>query len=72
MHVELDGERVFEWCYRAILTREQMAEKAGIASSKLRRVENNKGPVTLRTARKIARVLDVEPRSLGRRHLRAL
>ena len=66
MHVELDGEKVFEWRYWNAVTQEQMAEMAGIAPSTLRRVENGGGAVTLHTARKIARVLEVEPRALGR------
>ena len=66
MHVELDGGKVFAWRHRQIATQEQMAQMAGIAPTTLRRVENNRGAVTLRTARKIASVLDVEPRALGR------
>ena len=70
MHVELDGEKVFAWRHWEAVTQEQMAQMAGIAPGTLRRVENNRGAVTLRTARKIARVLDVEPKSLGRAKLR--
>ena len=67
MHVELDGPKVAAMRSGALgATREEFAKAAGIALNTLRRIEGNRGAVTLRTARKIARVLDVEPKSLGR------
>ena len=70
MHVELDGQKIFEWRYWQAATQEQMAQMAGMAPGTLRRVENNRGAVTLGTARKIARVMGVAPKSLGRAKLR--
>ena len=65
MHVELDGQKVLVARWMKIGSQEEMAQRAGIAVGTLRRVEHNRGPVTLRTARKIAGVLGVEPRSLA-------
>jgi DNA-binding XRE family transcriptional regulator len=59
-NVELDGERIFAWRWRSGATQERMAEMAGISPSTLRRAENGRGAVTLDTARKIARVLEME------------
>ena len=70
MKVELDGQKVLVARWMKIGSQEEMAQRAGIAVGTLRRVEHNRGAVTLRTARNIARVLDVEPKSLGRAHLR--
>jgi transcriptional regulator with XRE-family HTH domain len=46
---------------------EAFARAAGISPKTLRRVERNRGPVTVSTARKIGAVLGIDdPRSLGR------
>jgi transcriptional regulator with XRE-family HTH domain len=66
MHVELDGQKIFDWRYRNVVTAEEAAQRAGVSVSTFLRAENGRGAVTLQTARKIARLLDVEPRSLGR------
>jgi DNA-binding XRE family transcriptional regulator len=66
VHVELDGEQVFLWRWRNFCTQEQMAERAGIAPTTLRRAENGQGAVTSRTARKIAHVMGVEPKAIER------
>jgi len=47
------------WCYRdnARLTLDELAEKSGIAKSHLSEMENNKRPIGLRTAKKLALAL---------------
>ena len=47
------------WCYRdnAGLTLDELAEKSGIAKSHLSEMENNKRPIGLRTAKKLAEAL---------------
>jgi DNA-binding XRE family transcriptional regulator len=47
------------WCYRdnAGLTLEELAEKSGIAKSHLSEMENNKRPIGLKTAKKLAQAL---------------
>lgn len=47
------------WCYRdnAGLTLEALAEKSGIAKSHLSEMENNKRPIGLITAKKLAAAL---------------
>jgi DNA-binding XRE family transcriptional regulator len=66
VHVELDGEQVFLWRWRNFCTQEQMAERAGIAPTTLRRAENGQGAVTRSTARKLAHVMGVELAELVR------
>ena len=48
------------WCYRdnAGLTLDELAEKSGIAKSHLSEMENNKRPVGLKTAKKLAEALN--------------
>ena len=47
------------WCYRdnAGLTLDELAEKSGIAKSHLSEMENNKRPIGLKTAKKLAEAL---------------
>ncbi len=66
MHVELDGQKIFEWRYRNFATAEEAVRRAGISVSTFLRAENGRGAVARRTARKIARLLDVEPKTLER------
>jgi DNA-binding Xre family transcriptional regulator len=50
------------WCYRdnARLTLEELAEKSGIAKSHLSEMENNKRPIGLKTAKKLAEALNCD------------
>ena len=50
------------WCYRnnTGLTLDELAEKSGIAKSHLSEMENNKRPIGLKTAKKLAEVLDCD------------
>jgi len=50
------------WCYRdnAGLTLEELEAKSGIAKSHLSEMENNKRPIGLKTARKLAAALDCD------------
>ena len=67
MYVELDGARVRYMRGGRAFTGAAFARHAGISPGTLRRVERNRGPVTVSTARKIGAALDVDdPRSLGR------
>lgn len=47
------------WCYRdnAGITLEELSEKSGIAKSHLSEMENNKRPIGLKTAKKLAEAL---------------
>lgn len=47
------------WCYRdnAKLTLDELAEKSGIAKSHLSEMENNKRPIGVKTAKKLAEAL---------------
>ena len=65
MFVMLNGEKVREIREQKWLSRAELAGKAGIATSTLRNVEVNAGPVRLGTARGIGEALGVSPRSLG-------
>jgi DNA-binding Xre family transcriptional regulator len=48
------------WCYRdnAGLTLEELSVKSGIAKSHLSEMENNKRPIGLKTAKKLAEALN--------------
>lgn len=47
------------WCYRdnAGITLEELSEKSGIAKAHLSEMENNKRPIGLKTAKKLAEAL---------------
>jgi transcriptional regulator with XRE-family HTH domain len=66
MYVILDGERVRELREEEGMSRRDLAATAGISPTTLRRVEDNRGPVSLTSARKVGRALDVNPRVFGR------
>jgi transcriptional regulator with XRE-family HTH domain len=67
MHVALDGSRVRHMRGSHGFDGATFARRAGVSPETLRRVERNRGPVTVSTARKIGAALGVEdPRSLGR------
>lgn len=65
MVVNLDGEKVKGLRESGWVSREELAGQAGIGVSTLRNIEANKSPVRLGTARKIAKALGVEPKSLA-------
>lgn len=50
------------WCYRdnAGITLEELAKKSGIAKSHLSEMENNKRPIGLKTAKKLAEALNCD------------
>jgi DNA-binding XRE family transcriptional regulator len=66
MHVKLNGQRIFDWRWRNFVTAEEAAGMAGISVSTWLRVENGKGAVTLKTARKLAALLGVTIQELER------
>jgi len=67
VYVELDGSRIRNMRGGRAFNGTAFARAAGISPETLRRVERNRGPVRVGTARKIGAALDVEdPRSLGR------
>jgi transcriptional regulator with XRE-family HTH domain len=60
MNIVLDGAQLFDWRRARYLTAAEAAEKADVSLGTWLRLENNKGAVRLRTARRIARVMGVE------------
>lgn len=60
-----DGERLRALRLRAGLSQEELAAEAGVARNTVSNAECG-WPVLLKTARKLARVLLVEPRELAR------
>lgn len=65
MVVNLDGEKVRKIRERNWMSGPELAKKAGVGATTIRNVEANKTPVRLSTARKIAKALGVEPKSLS-------
>jgi transcriptional regulator with XRE-family HTH domain len=49
---------------RALLTQQELAERAGVGLNTLNRIENNHAEPHFRTIRKIAKALDVDAREL--------
>ena len=49
---------------RALLTQQELAERAGVGLTTLNRIENDHAEPHFRTIRKIAKALDVDPRNL--------
>jgi transcriptional regulator with XRE-family HTH domain len=49
---------------RALLTQEELAERAGIGTATLNRIEKDRVEPHFRTIRKIAKALDMDPRNL--------
>ncbi len=64
MYVRADGERVRELL--GDRTAREVVREAGITPETLRRVERNRGPIMVETARGIGRALGVDPRSFAR------
>lgn len=50
------------WCYRdnAGITLDELSERSGIAKSHLSEMENNKRPIGLKTAKKLAEALNCD------------
>ncbi len=49
---------------RALLTQEELAERAGIGAATLNRIEKDRVEPHFRTIRKIAKALDMDPKDL--------
>ena len=49
---------------RALLTQEELADRAGLAIPTISRIENGRVEPHFRTIRKLAKALDVDPRDL--------
>ncbi len=49
---------------RALLTQEELAERAGIGAATLNRIEKDRVEPHFRTIRKIAKALDMNPKDL--------
>ena len=49
---------------RALLTQQELAERAGVGLTTLNRIENDRAEPRFRTIRKIAKALGVDPRNL--------
>ena len=58
------GDRLRDLRKRALLTQEQLAERSGIATSTVIRIERNQVEPQGRTIRKLAEALGVEPHEL--------
>lgn len=65
MIVNLDGEKVKRMREERWMSRQELAEKAGIGVSTLRNIEASFSGVRLSTARKLAKALGVAPKSLA-------
>ncbi len=58
------GDRLKTLRIRRALTQQELAEKAGISSNALNRIELNKAEPHMSTLRKLAKALDVDPSEL--------
>ncbi len=58
------GDRLKILRIRRALTQQELAEKAGISSNALNRIELNKAEPHMSTLRKLAEALDVDPSEL--------
>ena len=58
------GDRLKNSRIRQALTQQELAERAGISSNALNRIELNKAEPHMSTLRKLARALDVDPAEL--------
>ncbi len=66
MIVNLDGQKVRAMREERWLSREELATKADVGLTTLRNIECETTGVRLATARKLAKVLGVNPKSLAR------
>ena len=58
------GDRLKNLRIRRALTQQELAEKAGISSNALNRIELSKAEPHMSTLRKLAKALDVDPTEL--------
>jgi transcriptional regulator with XRE-family HTH domain len=58
------GDRLKKLRIRQALTQQELAERAGISSNALNRIELNKAEPHMSTLRKLAKALDVDPTEL--------
>ena len=58
------GDRLKTLRIRRALTQQELAERAGISSNALNRIELNKAEPHMSTLRKLAKALDVDPTDL--------
>ncbi len=58
------GTQVKKARERALLTQEELAERAGIGAATLNRIERDRVEPHFRTIRKIAKALDMDPKDL--------
>jgi transcriptional regulator with XRE-family HTH domain len=58
------GTQVKKARERALLTQEELAERAGIGAATLNRIERDRVEPHFRTIRKIAKALGVDPKDL--------
>jgi transcriptional regulator with XRE-family HTH domain len=58
------GDRLKTLRIRRALTQQELAERAGISSNALNRIELNKAEPHMSTLRKLAKALDVDPTEL--------
>jgi transcriptional regulator with XRE-family HTH domain len=64
MEVMKIGTQVKRVRVRALLTQQELAERAGIGLTTLNRIENDHAEPQFRTIRKLARALNVAPSEL--------
>jgi transcriptional regulator with XRE-family HTH domain len=58
------GDRVKKLREKEVITQEELAQRAGVAVVTLSRIERNLADPHVSTIRKLARVLNVDPREL--------
>ncbi len=58
------GERLKDLRIRQALTQQELAEKAGLSTNALNRLELDKAEPRMSTLRKLAKALEVEPAKL--------
>ena len=58
------GAQIKKQRERALLTQEELAERAGIGTATLNRIERDRVEPHFRTIRKLAKALDVDPSQL--------
>jgi transcriptional regulator with XRE-family HTH domain len=58
------GDRLKTLRIRRALTQQELAEKAGMSSTALNRIELNKAEPHMSTLRKLAKALDIDPTAL--------
>lgn len=66
MYVIMDGEKVEAMRQERGLSRQELAQEAGVATTTVARVEAGGAAVRLRTVRGLGRALGVDHKSLGR------